>query len=29
MAVLDAGAFTQLAQQAKSAAPPPKKKTAA
>ena len=28
MAVLDAGAFAQLSQQAKSAAPPPKKKTA-
>src|SRR6266446_6129445 len=28
MAVLDAGAFAQLSQHAKSAAPPPKKKTA-
>jgi len=28
MAVLDAGAFAQLSQRAKSAAPPPKKKTA-
>jgi large subunit ribosomal protein L20 len=28
MAVLDAAAFSQLAQQAKSAAPPPLKKTA-
>jgi hypothetical protein len=29
MAVLDAAAFAQLAQQAKSAAPPPVKKRAA